>query len=134
MVLKDKNGNPLGAAVAVDPAKGCLEVFAVDDSGIPLSCLWVLTNRGGQLTVGKGSTATTISANGSSYFGALEGTPSQPPYLPVITVGPSASTAYFAPPQEFFTKTIDAVLTAVPVNGSANRSLYISVQKTLPAF
>jgi len=134
MQLLNKNGNPLGAAVAVDPAKGCLEVFAVDDLGIALSCLWVLTNRGGKLTAGTGSSATTISANGNSYFGALEGTPAQPPYLPVITVGPSTSTVYFGPPQEFFSKTIDAVLTAVPVDGSANRSLYISVQKTLPAF
>jgi hypothetical protein len=133
MYFFDANGNPIPTAVTVDANGDGLEVFAVDAEGNPLECIWVLTNRGGQQVVGTGSSETTISAVGNAYFGALDGF-SSPTYAPIITVGPSTSTVYYPPPQDFYSKTINAVLTAVPTNGYKNRSLYIEVQRSTPSF
>jgi hypothetical protein len=119
MILKDENGNPLPTAINLSAVGDGLAVFATDDNGVPLSCFWTLSFRG--------------NGAGPSYFGTLEGFTSSLPFVKSITTGPSTSTVYTPPDQALYNTTVDAILTATPVSGPRERSIFINVQKVTPA-
>ena len=83
------------------------------------------------MSVGLGSSATTISRRGSSYFGVLENYEGTA-YAPIITVPtPSTSTIYFPAPPDFYDGTLQVTVTATPLNGDKARSIYLEVQNTI---
>jgi hypothetical protein len=124
----DQNGNKFPSAVDLPEAGDGITVFAVNDSGLPESCIWTLQPRGGEISVGVPPTKTTF-MNGPSFFGNLEGFTSSA-YATQITVGPQTSVTYLPPDPALMKADVNCVLIAT--DGSRSQSLYIHVAQVQP--
>jgi hypothetical protein len=114
MILQDTNKTPLPTTVQLNPLGDGITVFATNDNGVPLACLWTLKSSG---------------RFGPSYFGTLRGFTTNQVFVDNITIGPSFSAQYLPPDPALYKTNIHAVLTAVPTNGAAQRSIQLSVQR-----
>ena len=112
----DKNSNPLPCTVAVDPAKGILDVYAVDDSGIPVVCDWTLRNA---------------SKWGSSYWGTLQGFTTSQVYVDVINLYGLTSATYQCPDPTLYKGKLSVILTATSTTTGKQRQIQIAVQHNI---
>jgi hypothetical protein len=133
--LKDTNGNPYSANLAIGPDKipDGVTFFAQDQNGVPISCIWTLCPRGGMSAIGAGAQATTVAGHSTSYFGTLVGA-NNTGFTPSVTLSDVMSATFVPPPTELVKNTINCVLTASSLDGAQARSIYIEIQKKLPSF
>jgi hypothetical protein len=129
MRLVTRTGQQIPCEVTTPGDGGAFVFYAVDDSGNPVSCLWVLTSSGAQTVSPKG----TVFTSGKSYFfGSLGSFTSAVP-VSVIAQGPASSMPYFPPafPTAYSnTGDIQATLQVFPQDGSP--SLQVMIRATDP--
>jgi len=122
MQVLDINNNPLPTEVTMKGDGDPLTVYAMGDDGAPLSCFWVLSPAGSTMLSPKG---VTFVDNKTGFFGTLSGF-SSPTWVSIITVGPSYSTSYLPPTDQYLWHgDIKASLVAISTSGGQSRQLMI---------